>query len=54
MSGRESQKAAIGDAFRGKNKQDDNIGDYQAYLTPDMAGNWSVDLSTKGHKDPRS
>jgi hypothetical protein len=52
MSGRESQKAAIGDAFRGKNKKDDNIGDYQSYLTPDMAGNSSVDLSYKGPQGP--
>jgi hypothetical protein len=31
-----------------KIKKDDKIGDYQVRLTPDMAGDWSVDLSYQG------
>jgi hypothetical protein len=32
--------------------KDDGMGDYQAHLTPDMAGDWSVDLSYQGPKGP--
>jgi hypothetical protein len=28
------------------------MGDYKAHLTPDMAGDWSVDLSYQGPKGP--
>jgi hypothetical protein len=35
-----------------KIKKDDKIGDYQAHLTPDMAGDWSVDLSYQGPQGP--
>jgi hypothetical protein len=31
-----------------KIKKDAKIGDYQAHLTPDMAGDWSVDVSYQG------
>jgi hypothetical protein len=31
-----------------KIRKDDGMGDYQAHLTPDMAGDWSVDLSYQG------
>jgi hypothetical protein len=30
----------------------DGMGDYKAHLTPDMAGDWSVDLSYQGPKGP--
>jgi hypothetical protein len=33
-------------------KKDEKIGDYQAHLTPDMAGDWSADLSYKGPQGP--
>ena len=32
--------------------KDDGMRDYKAHLTPDMAGDWSVDLSYKGPKGP--
>jgi hypothetical protein len=32
--------------------KDDGMGDYKEYLTPDMAGDWSVDLSYQGPKGP--
>ena len=35
-----------------KIKKDDNIGDYQAHLTADMAGDWSADLSYEGPQRP--
>jgi YtkA-like protein len=35
-----------------KIKKDDGTGDYQAQLTPDMAGDWSVDLSYQGPQGP--
>jgi len=35
-----------------KIKKDDKIGDYRAHLTPDMAGDWSVDLSYQGPQGP--
>jgi hypothetical protein len=35
-----------------KIKKDDGMGDYQAHLTPDMAGDWSVDLSYRGPQGP--
>jgi hypothetical protein len=35
-----------------KIKKDDGTGDYQAHLTPDMAGDWSVDLSYQGPQGP--
>ena len=35
-----------------KIKKDDGMGDYQAHLTPDMAGDWSVDLSYQGPQGP--
>jgi hypothetical protein len=35
-----------------KIKKDDGRGDYQAHLTPDMAGDWSVDLSYQGPQGP--
>jgi hypothetical protein len=35
-----------------KIKKDEKIGDYQAHLTPDMAGDWSADLSYKGPQGP--
>jgi len=35
-----------------KIKKDDKIGDYQVHLTPDMAGDWSVDLSDQGPQGP--
>jgi hypothetical protein len=28
------------------------MGDYKAHLTPDMAGDWSVDLSYQGPQGP--
>ena len=52
MSGRESQKPAMAMHSGVKNKNDDNTGDYQAHLTPDMAGDWSVDLSYKRAQGP--
>jgi hypothetical protein len=35
-----------------KIKKDDKIADYRAHLTPDMAGDWSVDLSYQGPQGP--
>jgi hypothetical protein len=35
-----------------KIKKDDGMGDYKADLTPDMAGDWSVDLSYHGPQGP--
>jgi hypothetical protein len=35
-----------------KIKKDDKIGDYRADLTPDMTGDWSVDLSYQGPQGP--
>jgi hypothetical protein len=35
-----------------KIKKDDKMGDYQAQLTPDMAGDWSADLSYQGPQGP--
>ena len=35
-----------------KIKKDDKIGDDRAHLTPDMAGDWSVDLSYQGPQGP--
>jgi len=35
-----------------KIKKDHKIGDYQAHLTPDMAGDWSVDVSYQGPQGP--
>jgi len=35
-----------------KIKKDNGMGDYQAHLTPDMAGDWSVDLSYHGPQGP--
>jgi hypothetical protein len=35
-----------------KIKKDDGTGDYNAHLTPDMAGDWSVDLSYQGPQGP--
>jgi hypothetical protein len=37
-----------------KIKKDDTVGDYQASLIPDVAGDWSVDLTYQGPEDPRS
>jgi hypothetical protein len=37
---------------RGHEKKDDKIGDYRADLTPDMTGDWSVDLSYQGPQGP--
>jgi hypothetical protein len=36
----------------GKIKKDDRMGDYEAHLTPDMAGDWSVDLSYQAPQGP--
>src|SRR5262249_62248360 len=37
-----------------KIKKDDKIGDYQVHLTPDMASDWSVDLSNNSaHDSPK-
>ena len=33
-------------------KKDNEIGDYQVHLTPDMAGDWSADLSYQGLEGP--
>jgi hypothetical protein len=52
MSDRESQKPATVMHSGAKIKKDDNIGDYQAHLTPDMAGDWSADLSYEGPQRP--
>src|SRR5262249_37082040 len=35
-----------------KIKKDDKIGDYQAHLAADMAGDWSADLSYQGPQGP--
>ena len=35
------------DSLKRINK-DDGMGDYKAHLTPDMAGDWSADLSYQG------
>ena len=35
-----------------KINKDDGMGDYKAHLTPDMAGDWSVDLSYQGPQGP--
>jgi hypothetical protein len=35
-----------------KIKKDDGMGDYKADLTPDMADDWSVDLSYHGPQGP--
>jgi Cu(I)/Ag(I) efflux system membrane protein CusA/SilA len=35
-----------------KINKDDEMGDYKAHLTPDMAGDWSVDLSYQGPQGP--
>jgi hypothetical protein len=35
-----------------KIKKDDKIRDYQVHLTPDMAGDWNVDLSYQGPQGP--
>ena len=51
MSDREAQKPAT--VMGAKIKKDDDIGDYQAYLTPDMAVGALIFL-IKGPKDPRS
>ena len=32
--------------------KNDGVGDYKARLTPDMAGDWSVDLSYQGPQGP--
>ncbi|HXO94127.1 MAG TPA: hypothetical protein VN825_08320 [Candidatus Acidoferrum sp.] len=53
MSDSESQVPGMVMHSWAKIKKDDNIGDYQAHLTPDMAGDWSVDLSYQGPGDLR-
>ena len=50
MSARDSQMPRNEGA---KIKKEDKIVDYQAHLTPDMAGDWSVDLSYKGPQGTR-
>jgi Cu(I)/Ag(I) efflux system membrane protein CusA/SilA len=35
-----------------KINKDNGMGDYQAHLTPEMAGDWSVDLSYQGPQGP--
>ena len=52
MSDSESQVPGMVMHSWAKKKKDDNIGDYQAHLTPDMAGDWSVDLSYQGPQGP--
>jgi hypothetical protein len=50
MSDREAQKPAT--VMGAKIKKDDDIGDYQAQLTRDMAADWSADLSYEGPQRP--
>ena len=52
MSDRESQMPGMLMHSGAKIKKDDKIGDYQVHLTPDMAGDWSVDLSYQGPQGP--
>jgi hypothetical protein len=51
MSDRESQMPGL--EIQGqKIKKKDKIVDYQVHLTPDMAGDWGVDLSCEGPQGP--